>query len=317
MRGPLPTRIGWKQVQFISGKICHLGMYLPKEFCRKGRALAEVDRWKATEFRTFLLYTAPVALKGHISETMYQHFLLFHVAITILCSPTLSSIHCDYAEQLLMVFVQNLTSIYGDFTVYNVHSLIHLADDVRKFGPLPNFSAFPFETYLHQLKQKIRKPAKPLAQIVRRLTERETMKVKTKTKKLGCTDETFENLLLQADTPWMQHSPIQQYKKYTNNNFTVCLKNDYRDNAVLISNVPAIVQHIVVANGITYFVCFKFLSKASFFTYPLNSLELDISVVKNLDEKNPVILTADKVKTKVVLMPYLGGYVAYPLNHTL
>ena len=29
--------------------------------------------------------------------------------------------------------------------VYNVHSLIHLAEDARNFGLLDNFSSFPFK----------------------------------------------------------------------------------------------------------------------------------------------------------------------------
>lgn len=40
--------------------------------------------------------------------------------------------------------------------VYNVHSLIHICDDVRKFGGLENFSAFKFENHLGKLKRRIK-----------------------------------------------------------------------------------------------------------------------------------------------------------------
>ena len=106
---------------------------------------------------------------------MYQHFLLLHVAITILCSPRLHHRYCDYAENLLVVFVQNFHAIYGDFLVYNVHSLIHLASDVRKYGPLPQISAFPFENFLYRLKKQIRKPNQTLQQIVKWLTEKSSI----------------------------------------------------------------------------------------------------------------------------------------------
>ncbi|CAN7951661.1 unnamed protein product, partial [Ixodes pacificus] len=56
--------------------------------------------------------------------------------------------------------------------VYNVHSLVHLAQDVRTFGPLDSFSAFPFENYLGQLKRLIRSGNLPLQQAVRRMSER-------------------------------------------------------------------------------------------------------------------------------------------------
>ncbi|KAG7470152.1 hypothetical protein MATL_G00136460 [Megalops atlanticus] len=171
MRGPLPSRIGNQSMTAVSDKLVLLGKKLPKEFGRKGRSLREVDRWKATEFRTFLLYTGPIALKNTLPDAMYNHFLLLHVGITILCSTHLSEHYCDYAEKVLTVFVQNFSVIYGDFVVYNVHGLIHLANDVRKFGPLPKISAFPFENYLYQLKRKISKPNQPLQQIVKRLTE--------------------------------------------------------------------------------------------------------------------------------------------------
>lgn len=43
-------------------------------------------QWKGTEFRQFLLYTAPVVLKSALSKELYEHFLSFHFAITLLIS---------------------------------------------------------------------------------------------------------------------------------------------------------------------------------------------------------------------------------------
>ena len=57
--------------------------------------------------------------------------------------------------------------------VYNVHSLIHIVNDVRRYGCLDNISAVPFENYLGKLKKKIRRPQNPIAQIMRRLSERQ------------------------------------------------------------------------------------------------------------------------------------------------
>lgn len=55
--------------------------------------------------------------------------------------------------------------------VYNVHSLVHLSNECEIHGPLDNFSAFPFESYLGKLKKLIRSPHKPLAQIVKQISE--------------------------------------------------------------------------------------------------------------------------------------------------
>ena len=57
---------------------------MPSEFARQPRSLQELDRWKATEFRQFLLYTGPVVLKGIVSKELFQHFLTLNVAMTIL-----------------------------------------------------------------------------------------------------------------------------------------------------------------------------------------------------------------------------------------
>lgn len=106
-------------------------------------------RWKAIELRQFMLYTGPVVLKNVLPDSLYQNFLLFSVAMTILLDPQLCEQFCSYAKQLLVVFVENLKALYGkEMIVYNVHGLIHLADDAHKFGPLDNVSSFPFENTL-------------------------------------------------------------------------------------------------------------------------------------------------------------------------
>jgi hypothetical protein len=48
--------------------------FIPKEFARSPHALSDHPRWKATEFRTFLLYTGPVALSGNVSDEYFSNF---------------------------------------------------------------------------------------------------------------------------------------------------------------------------------------------------------------------------------------------------
>lgn len=59
------------------------------------------------------------------------------------------------------------------FVVYNVHNLLHLCDDVKNFGKLTDYSAFPFESYLGQLKKLLRATNNSLQQLIRRLAERD------------------------------------------------------------------------------------------------------------------------------------------------
>ncbi len=111
-----------------------------------------------------------------LKEDVYKHFLPFVTAMRCLCDPKLCRSHCDYAQQLLVYFVQRAEEIYGeDFYVYNIHSLIHIPDDVRKYGNLDTISSFPFENLLGKLKSYVRKGQLPLQQVIKRLGERKNL----------------------------------------------------------------------------------------------------------------------------------------------
>lgn len=172
MRGKKDVRISAQHVDQISAKLIRLKQFIPSCFARKPRGLAEVDRWKATEFRQFLLYTGKIVLKGILPSQFYEHFMVLSVASSILVSSELAKIHLKYASDLLKYFVEKAGQLYGsEFVIYNVHSLIHLADDVLTHGCLDRFSGFPFENYLQKLKRFVRSGKSPLVQIVRRLSE--------------------------------------------------------------------------------------------------------------------------------------------------
>jgi hypothetical protein len=83
----------------------------------------------------------------------------------------------EYARQLMICFVTRSAELYGNaFVVYNVHNLIHVADDVLKYNcTLNKLSCFPFENYLQKLKKMIRSVSNPVAQIAKRMTEMEVI----------------------------------------------------------------------------------------------------------------------------------------------
>ena len=174
IRGKKEVRISAQQVSKISNRLLKLQRFIPKLFARQPRSLDEVDRWKATEYRQFLLYTGKIVLKHILPKAFYDHFLVLSVALSILVSSKLTAEHHEYAHQLLVYFVSKSMELYGkDFLVYNVHSLLHLTKDAARFGCLDSCSAFPFENYMQQLKKMIRSTKNPIVQIERRLTERQ------------------------------------------------------------------------------------------------------------------------------------------------
>ncbi|KAA3677241.1 uncharacterized protein DEA37_0000539 [Paragonimus westermani] len=64
--GPLKssTRIGSNGIKAVNTRIGLILSQLTSEFPRKCRTFHDCERWKAREFRQFLLYIGPVALKG-------------------------------------------------------------------------------------------------------------------------------------------------------------------------------------------------------------------------------------------------------------
>ncbi|XP_031781754.1 uncharacterized protein LOC107981216 isoform X1 [Nasonia vitripennis] len=150
----------------ISDNLLALREYIPYDFARKSRHLKYIKFFKATEYRQFLLYTEPI------------DFLTLHAAINILSTPILCAdeAYIDYAEQLLSKFVEDLSSLYGpEYITYNFHNLQHLANDVRRYGQLENFSAFRFENFICRIKRLICTGNAPLQQLMRRCAEIEGM----------------------------------------------------------------------------------------------------------------------------------------------
>ena len=113
MRGPLPIRLPSHSVQQISENLVALRKFIPSEFCRKPRELADFDRFKATEFRQLLLYTGPIVFRGNVSHDVYKHFMLLCIGMTCLLSPSLHLQYCDYAKDLLVLFVENAGALFG------------------------------------------------------------------------------------------------------------------------------------------------------------------------------------------------------------
>ena len=91
-------KIAPSQVRAISEILVNFQSYIPREFNRKCRSLHELERWKATELRQFMLYSGIVALKKHLAQKVYNHFLLFYVAIFFCSSQSLCKQNCDLAE---------------------------------------------------------------------------------------------------------------------------------------------------------------------------------------------------------------------------
>ncbi|XP_046404345.1 uncharacterized protein LOC124169703 [Ischnura elegans] len=115
------------------------------------------DMRKARELENWLLFYSVPVLSGILPGEILKHWKLLVSAMHLLLqdSVPVDTIHED--ELLLIEFVCKTQLIYvkGEMT-YNVHQLLHLAESVRKWGPLWSHTAFPFENAIGVLKRVVK-----------------------------------------------------------------------------------------------------------------------------------------------------------------
>ncbi len=117
----------------------------PSEITRLPRSVKERQKWKGSEWRTFLLIS-PFILMGLIPTQYFHHWMLLAFAVYLLTSSHISHVNIDKAHMALCEFVLLTESLYGKQEVsYNIHLLTHLAESVRRHGPLSLTSTFVFE----------------------------------------------------------------------------------------------------------------------------------------------------------------------------
>jgi len=183
-RGPVPRRPSPNSKHFLSDDkiskmseaIIFCSKHLPKiEFnTRRGQSLIFLSKWKAREYRLFLLYTGIYVLRKILPTDQYDHFVKFHIAMRLLSDPSSSRDQMKYAGDILHAFVDDFGRIYGEHNLcYNVHSLIHFAQDCLIYGHADSFSAYVGESALGKMKGFLRTSRKPLAQWARRASELE------------------------------------------------------------------------------------------------------------------------------------------------
>lgn len=288
----------------LSTNLVNIHKHWPSEFNRKPRSLIELDFWKATEFRQFLFYLGPVYLKSVLSKDMYRHFLLLSCSIAIFTSPDLYLTLNDTAQTCLTKFVKTAPKHYGsEILTYNMHSLLHLQEDVKNLGPLDTFCAFPFENYLQELKRMLSKPNQPLQQVCKRTFERKHITSKCH-KKPKMFRKKFIKDTSKGTTNYSQIT-CPSYK----------LTDKAKDSCVLLNNNKIVIaSSFVKEEGVPYIIGLQFIVIQDFFSKPFKSSILSIFKVKSLSNKKRKYKVSD-IKCKMVLLPYKSDFVALPLRH--
>jgi len=312
--GKPPHKLRAKDVNDITNFLFKLKKYIPCEFSRKTRSIVECKRYKATEFRLFLLYTGPIVLKQVLPSKVYNNFITLSLASTILISSYYSKYEhfISYAHELMKHFITNSIQIYGpDFISHNIHNFLHLSDCVRLFGSLDNFSAFPFENFMQKLKKMVRKSSQPLQQVVRRIVEENNILRPSKN-----TDNNLSKELLMehSDGPLINICNPPQYKKFKTTEY--CLNiNRIADRFVELKNKTIIeIKNFVTHENSTVFLGYSYSLQNDFYFKPCSSSFFDIQYIK----KNNNLLemwSINDINRKLIVLPYKGRYVSFPLLH--
>lgn len=309
--GPYNTKLSASQQNLISEKMLKASETTPCEFARTSRSLKNFAYFKGTEFRTFILYVGPVVLKNILYEEAYKHFILLHTVITI-CSSDVYENYLPIAKKISIKFVEVFKELYGEEHIsYNVHSIIHLVDDVEIHGNLNKFSAFPFETKLGQIKRQVKTGFKPLQQIARRTTEQ------------------FENGLAISDNtiekPKLNKKQLISHEHQNCNG--VYLEIQYKDikldctkkNCWFLTNELDIVKmnYATISHGKPVIYGSRLRKKTSFYENPISSTFLFIYVGDNIFDPEE-LWSVNEIKCKLFCIEIDSKKSAfYPLIHSL
>lgn len=315
------AKLAPREINEISTALTKSNEFKPNEIHRAIRGMDSLAQWKGTEYRTFLLYLGPVILKDFLREDIYDNFMLYFCAITIISCD--NHIYRDellpLAEPLLLEFLNEYIDIYGiDAINNNLHNLCHLIDDVKRFGSLPRFSAYPFENKLGFIKHLLRSGYRPLAQVVKRLSEMNSI----------TTDQPANTSMF----PYL-HKQIQNAHKHPANASCVAVdrktygKIFIADGVVIENNNKNqwfmthdknIVKMLNAAycdgNICIYGSCLKKLN--NFFDKPIESKYLDIYQSKT-DLNAPTTYNVSYIKCKMFCLKYHDTFVFTPILHTL
>lgn len=317
LKGPNKVRLGSRAIVKISKILQLFQKRCPNDFVRKPRGLKHALQWKATEYRQFLLYTGPIILKDYLPKKIYVHFLTLHIAVTILVNPSLVTEYLDYAQTLLEHFVMSFSIIYGkQYITYNVHNILHICTDAKKFGPLDMFSAFRFENYMSTIKKHLRKNEKPLEQLARR--HEEIIRADcTRTLKWPSQKEQFSLKNVHFDGPLCEEIEIKiQYKRCFNDLYAINCKDKRNNTCILKDGTAIIINNIIESyDNRIYIIGTKLIPIGDVYSSPLLSSTLHITIVTR--DETLCVYPISEIAGKLWLMHYKNKLIIFPLLHTV
>lgn len=135
-----------RRVEEVDSRL--LAIKPPTEITRTPRSIIDRKQWKASEWRSFLIYYSLTCMEGILPLTYYHHWSLLISSINGLLQENCTDEIICAAENNLKRFVLAIPQLYGEnFMKFNVHLLLHISNSVKLWGALWAWSTFPYEHY--------------------------------------------------------------------------------------------------------------------------------------------------------------------------
>lgn len=200
---------------------------------------------------------------------------------------------------------------------HNLHNLLHISYDVRKYGSLDEFSAFRFENDMSNIKKMLRKNEKPLQQLSRRYAEIGNCNLLTK--KL----ENNHSLCFQkphSNGPLIEgYNVSSQYKILRTKTYTIHA-NSSNNNCILLENgiIISVLNFVECNDSKRFIIGNKLKVVGNLYSnpiYPCASEELGVQIMR--EDTAVSLWPCDKIQSKMWKMPYIRNeFIVFPIIHT-
>lgn len=131
--------------------------------------ITEREIWKASEWRSWLLFYSLICLKDVVPHKYLDHLALLVEALNIFLSKKIKKEEVSTAGSLLIKYVILYQEYFGkEAMTYNIHLLLHIEKSVRNLGPLSYHNTFNFENENHFVLKMEKSPTHLAVQVARR-----------------------------------------------------------------------------------------------------------------------------------------------------
>lgn len=323
INGSFSYKMKWKkqEIENINTCIHFLNREMPSDVHRQLRSFKFIKYFKATEFRTILLYAGMVLFKDKLSQNVYTHFLKLCLAVRLCsCRMYVKENLVQLARTLYAEYCADFQTVYGNTSVVsNIHNIVHIFQDVERFGSLSDISTYPFENFLREIKYRVQPSKLPLEQITRKLIELST----------NIKREPFSSLEIgrKMYTPQLKYefkvneNPVYKYIRLTPNVFLSTRRiGDKRFLIKQSDKLDRIVQmeYCFFKNDRFLIYGFELIELNDFFIQPYSSHFTDIYSSKSLNVsdigKNYQV---HEINAKMMCISNANEFVFIPLLHSI